>query len=205
MHTPPSFALSIDVARRFVSRRAFATLVCRAGDRLEATPVPTLLDGSDEASMILRFHLAKANPVAGALDGQIEALLVFSGPDAYVSPDWYATRSHPPTWNYVAAEARGVPEVLDDGALQQLLDDLSAAHETRLDKRPWTSAKIGEPALARLRAGIVGFRMPVQALAGKAKLSQNRTREDRDRVRAALSGSSDPMDQAAARWMEEID
>ena len=90
----------------------------------------------------LRFHVARGNRAAAALDGA-RALVSCLGPDAYISPDWYGTPDQVPTWNYLAVEAEGPLRRLDETSCAPLLDDLSAEHEARLAPKPaWTRAKM---------------------------------------------------------------
>ena len=129
-----------------------------------------------------------------------EALAIFMGPNAYVSPSWYETKQRDgkvvPTWNYVAVHAYGPVEFFEDPArLLEVVTRLTERHEdSRAD--PWAVAD-APPAFvqAQLR-GIVGLRMPITRLEGKRKMSQNRNAEDRAGVAAGLGGSGDAADQA---------
>ena len=164
-----------------------ATLVTMLDDQLEATHVPVVLDADRGEYGALRFHLAYANPTAQVLDGAREVLLVFTGPEAYVSPDWYDTEQLVPTWNYAAVHAWGRPAPVDDAALGRLLDDLSAEQERHIaDKQPWTTAKLDEDRYEKMRRAVVGFDMVVSRLDAKWKMDQNKSRADRQGARAAL-------------------
>jgi transcriptional regulator len=147
----------------------------------------TSIDGSPGPHGGLRFHLSRGNPLVDALNGQREALFVFQGAESYVSPDWYRSSGMVPTWNYAAVHAYGTPEPVDDNGLVDILTDLSAAQEGRLDKPPWTADKLDDKAYAQMRRGIVGFHMPIARIQGKWKMSQNRRLDDRKGVVSALS------------------
>ena len=164
-----------------------ATLVTMLDDQLEATHVPVVLDADRGEYGALRFHLAYANPTAQVLDGAREVLLVFTGPEAYVSPDWYDTEQLVPTWNYAAVHMWGRPAPVDDAALGRLLDDLSAEQEQQIPgKQPWTTAKLEEDRYLKMRRAIIGFDMMVSRLDAKWKMDQNKSRADRQGARAAL-------------------
>jgi transcriptional regulator len=187
MYLPRHFQVAeLPRLHALIRDNALATMVCMAGGRLEANHVPVVLD-DDGGNGRVRFHLARANPAAAALDGTCEALLVFQGAEAYVSPDWYASTNRVPTWNYAAVHVHGVPVPTDDADLHALLVDLSADQERRLAKRPWTVDKLEEDLYARMRGAVVGFSMPIDAIEGKWKMDQHRQQEDRRAVVAALS------------------
>jgi len=138
----------------------------------------------------VRFHLAEANPLA-ALDGA-RVRLLWLGPDAYVSPDWYVSEGMVPTWNYIAIEGSGEMRRLDQGGLRRLLIDLSAAQEDRLlPKKPWTIDKVPEERMNALLNAIVGFSVSFETLEGKLKLSQDKKMEDFEGVVRALEASGE--------------
>ena len=152
-----------------------------------ATHVPVVTTIADDGSRICHFHLARPNPIVKILDGFTQALLVFTGPNTYISPDWYGTENQVPTWNYAAVQARGTPAILNDDDLAALLDALSAHNEAGLaPKKPWTSDKMDDALYARMRKAIVGYSMPVESLDAKFKMSQNRKPEERAGVKRAL-------------------
>ena len=136
----------------------------------------------------------------------MRATVVFSGPNAYVSPDWYASENQVPTWNYLAVHAAGVlHEIYDGAAVEALLADLSAVHEAALlPKRPWTMDKMVPGTVERMRKGITAFSISVDRFDAKAKLSQNKNAADRGGVVAALDALDQPGAAAAAVWMQRL-
>ena len=188
MYTPGHFAQSSpEAVVGLIEAHPLGALTTMLDGRLEATHVPVVVDREGNGVGALRFHLAAANPLCAALEDAAEVLMVFTGPEAYVSPDWYDTAQLVPTWNYVAVHAYGRPNRLDDDGLCALVDDLSARNEVRLlPKPPWTTDKVPAARYQRMRTAIVGFRMPVLEVQGKWKLSQNRTAADRAGVASAL-------------------
>ncbi|EKD60726.1 MAG: Negative transcriptional regulator, partial [uncultured bacterium] len=135
-------------------------------------------------------------------DAPLPALIAVSGPDAYVSPDWYGVEDQVPTWNYVAVHLRGRLEPLPEDALRGHVDALSAEHEARLlPKTPWVSGKMSDGAMPRMLRMILPFRLQIAAVEGTWKLNQNKT----DAVRAAaadqLAQQAEAGAQAIARLM----
>lgn len=179
----------------------FATIAVAVGGRVEFAYAPIVLDENNVAVGRMRFHLARANPVANLLDGN-ELLLSFRGPDGYVSPDWYASEAMVPTWNYIAVEARGRAARLKESQLRALLADLSAQEEAKLaTKTPWTLDKIPVPRLQALVGAIVGFSVRLESLDGKFKLSQEKEGADFDGAVHDLEARGDASASAVASAM----
>jgi transcriptional regulator len=189
MHPNPAFRqVPRDQSVAFARTRGFGILTINGPDGPLAAHVPFLLD-EDAAQADL--HLARSNPIARA-DLPAPALIAISGPDAYVSPNWYGPHDlvpdQVPTWNYVAVHLRGVLEPLPDTALRPHADALSSEHERRIaGKRPWTSAKMSEAAMSRMMRMILPFRMRVLAVDGTWKLNQNKPADVRNRAASALA------------------
>ena len=143
--------------------------------------VPFLLDAEGVAADL---HLVRSNPIARALTkGPLPARLAVSGPDSYVSPDWYGIDDQVPTWNYVAVHLTGRLELLPQDTLRDLLDRQSAFYESRLAPKPaWTADKMEAEALAKLMRMIVPARMVVDTVDGTWKLGQNKTDEVRQQA-----------------------
>lgn len=144
----------------------------------------------DKDGVLLRFHLSAANPAAARLLAGASAVIVFTGPDAYISPDWYGdVPDQVPTWNYLSVEAEGeARETGRDGAAA-FLDDLSAVFEAALlPKPPWTRGKMKPAAFEAMLGGIRAFEMRPIRLEGITKLGQNKTAEMRAGVIGALEG-----------------
>ncbi len=202
MYTPRHFAnQELDELHALVEAHPLGALVTRIDGRLDATHVPCVLDREVGERGRLRFHLARANPACAALGSVEEVLLIFAGPQCYVSPDWYYGADLVPTWNYAAVHAYGRASVLGDEALCRLLDDLSARHEAQLPKRPWNTEKLAPALYAKMRQAIVGFELPIAELQGKWKMSQNRRPEDRDGVIVELERLGGEARQAVALQM----
>jgi len=158
--------------------------VSEARLRVAHAPMVVRRDGEGIA---LDFHLSRNNALTMVFARGASALAVSQGPDAYVSPDWYARADQVPTWNYLTVEAEGQVTPLDELGLVALLDDLSAQEEARLaPKTPWTRHKMSPGRFEAMLAGIQGFRLRPHRLEGTFKLSQNKPADEQARVAAAL-------------------
>lgn len=208
MYVPPAFR-DDDLASLHATMRAarLANFVTTTSDGIDASPLPLFVDAEEGSKGVLYGHLARANPQwRGPLTN--EALAIFMGPDAYVSPSWYANKATDgrvvPTYNYVTVHAYGPVEFFDDAdRLLSVVTRLTNFHE---EARPSPWAVTDAPAdfiKAQLRA-IVGIRMPITRLVGKRKLSQNRPAEDRVRVAEGLATSERPADRSLAVVMPKI-
>jgi transcriptional regulator len=152
------------------------------GPRVAHTPLLSTGDGA------VQFHLARGNALARHLDG-MTALIVINGPDAYVSPRWYANRDTVPTWDYVALELEGGVRRMDDEGLEAFLHAAITKHEDKLDGAPWLAEESSEKVWGGLFRGIVGFELEVQAWRPTLKLSQNKPAEDRARIADGLDAA----------------
>lgn len=152
------------------------------GPRVAHTPLLATGDGA------VQFHLARGNALARHLDGAT-ALIVVNGPDAYVSPRWYANRDTVPTWDYVALELEGRVRRMGDEGLEAFLHAAIAKHETRLAGEAWRAEESSEKVWSGLFRGIVGFELEVLAWRPTLKLSQNKPPEERARIAEGLDAA----------------
>jgi len=204
MYVPKHFEMN-DPAEltAFMEHHNFAALITSHEGDITATHLPFMLDSTRGEHGTLIAHLAKTNPQWQTFaDGQ-EALVIFTGPHAYVSPSWYEKPTvNVPTWNYTAVHAYGVPRVVEDPeAIYAMLDQLVHTHEDSYDK-PWPMQS-AEEHVRRLIGGVVGFEMTISRVEGKYKLSQNRSEADQYHVVEHLSQSSDPLGVDTAALMRE--
>jgi len=179
-------------------------LVTLNGAGLQANSVPFILDADPAGGPgILRAHVARANPLWRETRGDVEALVVFQGPQAYISPGWYASKAEHgkvvPTWNYVMVQARGTLRAVDDADwLRAFVTRLTTRHEA-VQAQPWAVTDAPADYIDTMLRAIVGIEIPLTALTGKWKVSQNRPAADRAGVVAGLTAVGQPQ---SARLVE---
>jgi transcriptional regulator len=183
----------------FVAAHPFATLVSLGSDGLQASHVPLLLEGSADAAHLVG-HLAHGNPQWRGFDGVSEALAVFHGPHAYVSPSWYATTPAVPTWNYAVVHAWGRPRAIEDPLRRRAVLERLVARFESLRPEPWR-AELPADFRERMERGIVAFELPLERIRGKFKLGQNRPAEDQAGMLAGLQAEGGPDELALAAFL----
>jgi transcriptional regulator len=209
MHQPDHFRVD-DVAEMHALMRArpFAALVSAGPLGLYATHLPTVLKDEGPNGLI-ECHLARANPHWKDLAAGGEALMIFQGPEGYITPNWYATKIQTgkavPTWNYAIVHAYGRPEVVNEKSwLLRHVTELSDQQE-RSEAHPWAVSDAPESYVDVMLRGIVGFRFAVTRLEGKWKMSQNRETQDRigviDGLKARAAADDRQIAEAVARKM----
>ncbi len=201
MYIPPSFRVE-DPAKlaAFIRQHSFATFVTHDEGGPFASHLPMLYHPERGPHGALVSHLARANPQWHHFASGLEALAIFHGPHAYISPSWYETQPAVPTWNYAVVHAYGVPTILTDhDQVLSLLQETIVTYEASLEQ-PW-SGELPEDYRDKLARGIVAFEIPITRLEGKLKLGQNRSAADIQGAARGLARSADPGDQAVARMM----
>jgi transcriptional regulator len=202
MYIPPAFREDDRQTLHEVMRLArLSTVVTATAKGLIATPLPLFLAAEEGEQGVLYGHLAKANP-QWQLAPSGEALAVFMGSDAYITPSWYAAKAEHgkvvPTWNYTAVHAYGPIEFFDEEArLLEVVTRVTELHEGSRAK-PWSVSDAPEPFIKSQLRGIVGVRLPIKRLEGKRKLSQNRSAADRAGVAQGLAQSERPTERLVA-------
>lgn len=173
MHPNPIYH-DADATRNlaFARERGFGVLAVGAENGPLLAHVPFLLNAAGD---VVDLHLVRSNPIARALREPLHVKIAVSGPDTYISPDWYGVPDQVPTWNYVAVHLTGVLELRPQGELRDLLDRQSAFYEDRLlPKTPWKTEKMTKDVLDKMMRQIVPCRMQVTAVDGTWKLNQNK-------------------------------
>lgn len=207
MYLQPAFAEDrLEVRHRLMRDFPLATLILADADGVTADLIPFMLyaDEGDSGLGVLRAHVARANPLWRKLETATSCLVVFQGPEAYISPSWYETKrtTHKvvPTWNYVMVQARGTGRVVDDPFwLRRLLDHLTAVHEGGMPQ-PWELDDAPIDFMAATMKAIIGIEIPIDSLVGKWKVNQNRSAADQRGVVAGLG--DDPMAQLVAERLK---
>ncbi len=209
MYVPDPFVLRDEaVIAGLLRRYGFALLVTARDGTAQASHLPFLYDPKRGAQGTLAAHVARANPQGAELERLADeggrALVVFQGPHAYVSPNWYGTAPAVPTWNYMAVHATGTPEIVEDPArVRAYIERLVETHESGLAE-PWSIASQDQSYIARMLRGIVAFEIPIARLEAKAKLNQNKPAEARRGAAAGLRETGDPQAQELATLMESL-
>ena len=203
IYIPPSFAGAKRAAiARLLHDYPFATLITPGAPEPWISHVPMLLTADCEPHGTLNGHVARANPHWQHMRGP-ESIAIFHGPHAYVSPSWYREPARAvPTWNFASIHAHGTIDLIDDSAATRGVLDLLVKRFEGPRAAPWTFAMAERPRDALVGA-IVAFRLRITRLDVKFKLSQNRSRDDRARVIAALKAEGYAEATATAAWMEE--
>jgi transcriptional regulator len=196
MYEPPLHRQDdLSAQHDLIRRRPLGLLVSHGPQGLIANAIPFLVDAGASKLGTLSAHTARANGQWRDLAEAGEALVVFQGPDHYVSPSWYATKRETgkvvPTWNYVMVQARGVPRVIEDEAwLRRQIAALTQSQESARPA-PWAASDAPEDFIAAMVKQIVGVEIEITDLRGKWKASQNRNAADRAGVLAGLTADGD--------------
>lgn len=180
MYVPDHFAMNnLSAQHDLIDACDFGIVVSQRTDGAFATHIPMMLKRDEGKFGTLYGHLARANPHVQLLGGQ--ALVIFSGPHAYISPTWYSDRTtNVPTWNYAAVHCTGSPQALEGRQLEHLGEMVERYEGARTNG--WSIDELKAQMRESLPRGIISFRMPIERIEGKAKLSQNKPRTERARV-----------------------
>lgn len=184
MYQPPAFREDrLEVQQAFIRAHPLGLLITAGPAGLIANLFPFLLDPDGFGKGTLRLHIARANPQWRELAAIEQCLVVFRGPQGYVTPSWYATKRETgkvvPTWNYTMVQVRGRPRIVDDEAwLRRQLEDLTFSREGRR-AAPWQVDDAPADFIAAQMRVIVGVEIPILGIEGKWKMSQNRPEADR--------------------------
>lgn len=204
MYTPPLFKQDRAASLTFAEERGFGMVCAWNGARPIASSLPFYLNHADDGALQALFHVARGNPLAKFADGTTPWLLAASGPDAYVSADWYVSSDQVPTWLYQSVHLTGPVRVLSDAELAIQVDALSAKFENwLLPKKPWTSGKMTPSKLEAMRNAIIGLVMTVQDVEGSFKLNQHKSEADFAAVAGALAERPDTGSQQIAGLMRQ--
>jgi transcriptional regulator len=202
MYNPASFAETrLDVLYAFIRAHPLGTLITSGTDGPEATHLPLFVDAS---AGLLRCHMARANSQWQRLVSGGRVLVIFAGPDHYITPNWYPSkREHGkvvPTWNYVVVHVAGAARLFHDTpSLLRHLSELTDSHEAGFAE-PWSVGDAPPDYIEGLTRAIVGVEIAVERIEGKWKVSQNRAPRDQDSLIAAL----DALDSHASREMANL-
>lgn len=207
MYVPSHFKEEdIGKLQQYIRDYGFGLLVVADDGGIEANHVPFLLSSEKDGTLgQLQCHLARNNPVWQRLQDGARVLAVFQGPDAYISPSWYATKAETgrvvPTWNYLAVHAVGSARVIEDPTwLKHHLHRLTDQHESSLSN-PWSVDDAPTDFTERLVQAIVGVEIKIETLTGKLKASQNQPETNRAGVKTGLEAAEETHNRAMAKFI----
>ncbi|MEM6708555.1 MAG: FMN-binding negative transcriptional regulator [Pseudomonadota bacterium] len=213
MHVPQTFRETDGSRHRaLIHQHPLATLITAGSPYPDANHIPMVLaaertPAADLSGSRLLAHVPRVSPLVEQAHAGVAALAVFQGPDAYVTPSWYADKSiHGkvvPTWNYAVVHLTGTLKSIDDpGWVLDQLNLLTAQQEAARDA-PWAVSDAPAEFTRRMVQGLVGLELVVDTCVGKWKVSQNKDQTDQQRVAIELGSSSKPAEQALGALMRE--
>lgn len=208
MYVPKHFKETrTEVLHRLISERPLGTLVAATRNGLEATHIPFLLDSSSGRGSLLG-HVARKNPLWREFLPSSEVLVIFQGPDRYITPSWYATKQETgkvvPTWNYVSMHAYGCMRAIDDRQwLHAHLEQLTNRHEAA-QAQPWHVSDAPRGYIDDMLGAVIGLEIRLSRVVGKWKVSQNRPACDRQRVIEGLTSMGDDEALVMARLIDSL-
>lgn len=210
MYIPKHFSEDrLEALQTLIRKSPFGTLVTTTTDGLEASHIPFVLKPDPLSLGTLQGHVARGNSQWRNSSLDMEALVIFLGPESYITPSWYPTKQETgkvvPTWNYVVVHAYGQLQVIEDKEwLQRHVEELTFQQEHGREE-PWRVSDAPHEYTSKLLRAIVGVEIQLSRLLGKWKLSQNRSAEDQAGVLEGLNAEASPSALAMVRCMESRD
>ena len=208
MYLPP-YHVETDVAvmQALIQAHPLGTWVTSGDQGLVANHIPFILDATRGPHGTLRAHVARANPVWRALSGGTDSLVIFQGPQSYITPTWYPGKQIDgkvvPTWNYTVVHARGVAHAIEDPVwIHQLVTDLTQANESS-NPQPWQVSDAPADFVSQMAKAIVGIEIALTGMEGKCKLSQDESLADRQGTVAGLAAQGNSNATALSRLVQE--
>ena len=206
MYCPDPFAETRPkILRALIQRYPLATLVSMSGNGLEANHIPLYLAPGEGPQPVLQGHVARANPLWREVPVNSEVLVIFQGPQHYISPSWYATKAETgkvvPPWNYAVVQPYGPFQIRDDPVwVRQQMVALTAQQENGFTL-PWQVDDAPRDFTDRLIQQVVGIEIPISRWVGKWKVSQNQPLCNRESVIAHLEQQNQAGSEAMAEYI----
>jgi transcriptional regulator len=210
MYTPKDFRVDdLAILHADMRQNTLATLISITSTGLVATHLPILLDEHRGPNGTILGHVSRANLQWKQSDPDAEALIIFTGPDTYVTPSWYPAKQETgrvvPTWNYAAIHVYGKLTFFEDPErLRDIVTRLTNQYEAAFPQ-PWQVTDAPPNYIDSQLKAIVGFELPITRIEGKRKFNQNRSAEDRAGVIDGLRALNDPRKTEVADLMQEIE
>ena len=192
---------------QLISQNSLATLVVNTEQGLEANHIPLFLKEMPSGQYRLQGHIARSNPLHKNCALGEQALAIFQGPDAYISPNYYESKKRDPkvvpTWNYTVVHVRGTINFIEDKDwLLGMLKKLTNQHEVK-QKTPWQLADAPESYIDKMIAAVVGVEIDIESIEAKNKASQNQPEENQKSVVKALSASDKDTERLMAETIKQ--
>lgn len=204
MYVNPSFSTDEDAAWAYVVERGFGAIVALDEASPIAAQVP-LFVAEREGKRYVEFHVARPNPIHKVIARSPRVLIIVSGPDAYISPDWYVSADQVPTWNYRAAHITGQAKPMPHEKAHQHVERMSLFFEQRLaPKKPWSTSKMTPEKLEMMLRGIVPIELEVERIEASTKLGQNKPEADRMEAARMLAWRGGWGEMAVAEAMRTV-
>ena len=207
MHIPKHFAQNDpEQLKDLIRTYPFATLITHSAAGIEANHIPLLLAESDGKN-VLQGHIAKANPLWKQVQSGAEVLVIFHGPNSYISPNYYPTKQEHgkvvPTWNYVTVHVKGAMNYIHDADWnREIITRLTDHHEAG-QVTPWSVVDAPEAFTEKMLSAIVGLQIDIFSMVGKWKVSQNQPEQNKQGVVDGLSQGADREGQQMAALVKE--
>jgi transcriptional regulator len=203
MYVHPAFKTDEDTAWSFVEARGFGAVVSVDKGSPVASHIPLLVE-RDGSGVRLQFHVARVNPLHEIIARTPQVLVIVSGPDAYISPDWYVSADQVPTWNYVSVHVTGTARALALDAALAHVEAMSLKFEQWLaPKKPWSTSKMPPRKLEAMLRAIVPIEVTVDGIEASWKLGQHKTLADQYEVARMLEWRGDWNGRAMAEIMKQ--
>jgi len=208
MHIPSKFKeTNLDTLYQLITDYPLATLITSDAGQLDACHTPFHLNKSDSGEVVLQSHIAKANDLWQTASNGQDVLLVFNGPNSYISPNFYPSKKETgkvvPTWNYSVVHVKGQISFKHEKKwLLQLLETLSDFHENKSQERPWSVSDAPQEFTDKLLDAVVGIEIKINDIVGNFKLSQNKSSEDYAGVTGGLDNSGNVLEALVAKQMK---
>ncbi len=209
MYNPKHFKIADEQSiYEFIHQYPLGTVVSLRAGEMEAEHIPLLLSASSSSKKTLQGHIAKANAFWKDYDAGTQVLVIFQGPDAYITPNWYPSKQQHgkvvPTWNYSAVHVKGIVQFIHDASWKlQFLKQLTNVHEARQES-PWSVDDAPADYVQKLLNAIVGVEIEITAISGKEKLSQNKSDLDFYGAVDGLKQMGSPQTAVLATQMEQL-
>ncbi len=202
MYVHPAFKVHPAASLAFAAARGFGVVIACDAGRPVGAHLPFRVIEQDGKVPKLEFHVARNNPLGAIAEKGGTWLVAVQGHDAYVSPDWYASKEQVPTWLYESVHLSGPVRVIPGEHTQAHTEALSAKFEGWIEgKQPWLLDKVAEKRREMLLKGIIAVEMTVETIEGNFKLNQHKGDEDHVAIATALAAQDDPSSQAIAQRM----